>query len=59
MLKERKEKYLRVRMTAEDLQILQEVSQENGISLSKYIRMILDQAILEIETARANRNENE
>lgn len=58
MLEDRKEKKISFRMSADDLQILQEVAEEHGLSLSKYIRMILDQAVLLILTERVNCNEN-
>ena len=47
-----KDKTLRIRIASKDYEILEEVAKENNISLSKYIRLILDQAILIIKTER-------
>lgn len=58
MIKEVKDKTLRIRIASKDYDILEEVARENNISLSKYIRLILDQAILLIQTERVNMNED-
>ena len=58
MIKEVKDKTLRIRISSKDYDILEEVARENNISLSKYIRLILDQAILLIQTERVNLYEN-
>ena len=58
MIKEVKDKTLRIRISSKDYDILEEVARENNISLSKYIRLILDQAILLIQTERVNVDEN-
>ena len=59
MIKEKKDCYLRVRLTENDLQILKETAEEHGISLSKYVRMLLEQDLILLEIERHRNDENE
>lgn len=56
MIHDKKDKFLRVRLTSSDYEILKETAYEHGLSLSKYIRMLLDQAVLMIIMERKRHN---